>query len=304
MAASRRARFERCHLIPHIQVTKRDIDILVYLDRHRLLRSWDVSDLVAGSRQQVLRRLQMLFHHGYVDRPRSQIEYFHQGGSRPLVYALSQRGVACLREKGRLRHGNSRRSPKKNISPLFLRHAVQKSEVMVAIEIACRSRPDVKFIPSNELQQGLPRQCSPFEWRVKIGNQDELGVIPDDVFALEYAGATNKRQRVLFFVESDRSTMPVERRDLTKTSFLRKLLAYEATWAQKIHQVRFGYDRFRVLTVTTSAERVNHLVDTCSKLKHGKGLFLFSDISTLHGRDFLSVPWQTAHGSPAGLIDG
>ena len=283
MLPTRRARFERCPSIPHIEVTERDINILAHLDRHRLLRSSDISELVAGSQQQVLRRLQLLFHHGYVDRPRSQIEYFHRGGSRPLVYALTPRGNVLLRECRPMR--TRPRFPKRNLSPLFLQHAVQKSEIMVALELACRRNADIAFIPSNSLVTHSRGKRSPFEWRVKVDSETELGVIPDDVFALDYSGADAGKRRALFFVESDRSTMPIERRDLSKTSFLRKLIAYEATWLKKIHQTQFACDRFRVLTITTSVERVKHLVEACSRLKHGKGLFLFVDLATLtHAR--------------------
>jgi hypothetical protein len=54
---------------------------------------------------------------------------------------------------------------------------------------------------------------------------------------------------VHFFLEADRGTMPVVRSGLTQTSFYRKLIAYEATWTQKIHQRHLGIHRFRVLTV-------------------------------------------------------
>lgn len=297
----RRTRFERCTSIPRIQLTTRDIDILAHLDRHRLLRSSDISNLVRGSRQQMLRRLQMLFHHGYIDRPRSQIEYFHRGGSRPFVYALASRGVGLLRANNPV--AASTRTPKRNLSPLFLQHALQKSEIMVALELACREHSGISFINSHQLSKSLHGKSSPLEWRVKIDNRNELGVIPDDVFALEYSKKDDSKHRVLFLVESDRSTMPVERRDLSKTSFRRKLLAYEATWLQKIHQTRFECNRFRVLTITTSAERVRHLVNACSTLKHAKGLFLFVDIATLKAQSALLAPWQTAYGSVARLID-
>ena len=303
MLPTRRARFERCSSIPSIQITPRDIDILAYLDRHRLLRSREISQLVNGSRQQILRRLQLLFHHGYVDRPRSQIEYFCKGGSHPLVYSLSPRGVDLVREHFS-QSINSSGFEKRNLSPLFLRHALQKSEIMVALELACRGNARVTFLSANTLASDFRDSQSPFEWRVKVDNKTELGVIPDDVFALEYSSNDRTQKRVLFFVESDRSTMPVARRDLAKTSFRRKLLAYEATWVQNIHRTRFACNRFRVLTITTSYERVRHLVETCSKLRHAKGLFLFTDIATLKTDNFLVAPWQTADGAIARLIDG
>jgi predicted transcriptional regulator len=303
MPAVRRARFERCPSVPSIEITRRDIEILAYLARHRLLRSREISQLVNGSRQQILRRLQLLFHHGYVDRPRSQIEYFHKDGSQPFAYSLSPRGLDIVREN-LSQSVNSSGFERRKLSPLFLRHALQKSEIMVALELACRRNPHVTFVSANDLLSDYPDRRTRFEWRVRVDNKTELGVIPDDVFALEYSGGGRRKQRVLFFVESDRSTMPVERRDLNKTSFQRKLLAYEATWVRKIHQTRFSCNRFRVLTLTTSAPRVKHLVECCSKLKHGRGLFLFADLSILKIQDVLTAPWQTAYGDVARLIDG
>jgi hypothetical protein len=50
--------------------------------------------------------------------------------------------------------------------------------------------------------------------------------------------------------------------------------------------------RFRVLTVTTSASRVKSLVDACSRLERGRGLFLFADWTVLSGDVFSSI-WQT-----------
>jgi hypothetical protein len=46
-----------------------------------------------------------------------------------------------------------------------------------------------------------------------------------------------------------------------------------------------------VLTVTTSAARVKSLLDACSRLQRGHGLFLFADESVLQ-RDLLSAVWQ------------
>ena len=90
--------------------------------------------------------------------------------------------------------------------------------------------------------------------------------------------------------------MPVTRDKLDQSSFSRKLLAYEATWRKNLHRTRFGFDRFRVLTVTRSPQRVEHLVKACSELNSGRGLFLFADESALlaHG-DILTMPWQAGH---------
>ena len=126
---------------------------------------------------------------------------------------------------------------------------------------------------------------------MKIQDGTKLGVIPDRVFALEYADQNGQVQRIYYFLEADRGTMPVVRQKLTQSSFYRKLLAYEATWANKVHQRHLGIPRFRVLTVTTSAARVKSLLDACSRLQRGHGLFLFADKSVLE-KDLFAPVWQ------------
>jgi hypothetical protein len=183
------------------------------------------------------------------------------------------------------------------IGRVYLEHALLVSDVMLAIELACRKRGDIKLIYEDEL--ALPMERQPFGWRVKIQNGLKLGVIPDHVFALEFSDASANTQRVHFFLEADRGTMPVIRHTLAQTSFYRKLLAYEATWTQKIHQRHLGIHRFRVLAVTTSAARVKSFVEACSQLKRGHGLFLFADKTILSGNIFSPV-WQS--GKPDEIV--
>ena len=47
-----------------------------------------------------------------------------------------------------------------------------------------------------------------------------------------------------------------------------------------------------MLTVTKSAARVKSLVEVCSQLERGHGLFLFADQSILSG-DLFSSLWQS-----------
>ena len=109
------------------------------------------------------------------------------------------------------------------------------------------------------------------------------------LFGLEFDGKC-----CWYCLEADRATMPITRGDLSQTSFQRKLLAYEATWTQQLHKKNFGWQRFRVLTVTTNAERVQGMIAACQQLKQGRGLFLFTDTKTLAGQpDFLALRWRT-----------
>jgi hypothetical protein len=267
-----------------MQLTRRDREIIRLVHRHRFLRSQHIAALLPGSPQQVVRRLQLLYHHGYLERPRAQLEYYGRGGSRPMVYGLGHKG-AKLSEK-ELGIAVSGAEKNHDIGQIFLEHTLLISDVMVSIELACRKSGDVTLLYEDQLS------LHQFQWQVKIPDQSAtLGVVPDRIFALEYTDQFGGRQMVYFFLEADRGTMPVVRSGLTQTSFYRKLLAYEATWAQKVHQRRLGIHRFRVLTVTTNAKRVASLLEACSRLKRGHGLFLFADRSVLEEDPFSAV-WQ------------
>src|ERR1700744_3601377 len=92
-------RFKRVLPIASIQLTERDHQIIRLVHRHRFLRSHQIAALMSGSPQQLVRRLQFLYHHGYLERPRAQIQYYERGGSRSIVYGLGNKGGSWLRQK-------------------------------------------------------------------------------------------------------------------------------------------------------------------------------------------------------------
>ena len=280
-------RFNRSPDIPPLRLTDRDGEILKCLQRHRFLRSDHIVSLCSGSQQQVLRRLQRLYHHGYLERPHCQIDYFHSG-SRRIAYGLANKGAAWLKHELSLPFHQLDWKQKNHVGRLFLEHALLVSDIMVAVEVACQNRKDIRLLSAQDLQITNIRE--PFQWKVDIGQRQIIGVIPDRVFGLEFNG-----QQSWYCLEAYRGTMPITRGQLDQTSFQRKLLAYTATWSQDLHRTRFGWQRFRVLTVTNSTQRVQGIKQACQDLAHGHGLFLFLDTATLanHG-DILTIPWQTS----------
>ena len=111
------------------------------------------------------------------------------------------------------------------------------------------------------------------------------------------------RRRAYFFLEADRGTMPVVRKGLAQTSILRKLICYQETWRQGIQRSYLGISNFRVLTVTTSRERVEHLVEACRSLGGGGSrLFLFMDQERLSRGDILRQEWVNGEGQGVRLL--
>jgi hypothetical protein len=299
---TRRPRFERAP-VRSMVLTPRDLEILRAVHRHRLLRSTHLVALFGGGTQAILRRLQLLFHHGYLDRPPMQLDWYARG-SEPLVYALGKQGAEVLEAGSELRRGGIQWDTKnRNVSRVFLHHTLAVADVMVAFEVACRGREGVRFIPPEEVLAGAPAETRslrlPFRWQVEVrwrGKLHRLGIEPDRVFGLHFEGAPENRRRVFFFLEADRGTMPVVRKGLGQTSFLRKLLAYQETWRQGFHRTHLGIPNFRVLTVTTNEERMRHLVEASKLLAGGARLFLFTDQERFGRGDILTHEWVNGRG--------
>lgn len=289
-----------------MRLTPRDEEILRAVFRHRFLRSNQIARSVSGSRQQLLRRLQSLYHHGYLERPRCQLDYFERGGSRSMVYGLGNRGVAFLRRRENIpAHRLDWSVRNRSVQRLFLEHALLIAEVMLAFEETCRHRENVRLLADDALPlpDATRRQREPFHWSVRLPAGVNLGVIPDKVFALESDDGTGRVNRTLYFLEADRGTMPVQRAGLATSSFARKLRAYKATWTQDVHRLRFGFSRMRVLTVTTSAERLESLTAAAADLERGKGVFLFTDAEAVSAApDLLALLWRKSDGATEPLI--
>lgn len=257
---------------------------------HRFLRSNQIAKLLDCASPSLLRRLQLLYHHGYLERPRAQLDYYHRSGSEPIAYGLGNKGGNLLRQQlGDAYRPLSWGEKNRAVGRIFLEHALLVSEVMVALEVTCRAISFARLLWGDNLNEGKR-----FHWKVKVNGQRSLGLIPDQSFVLEFQDAEGRQQQVLYFLEADRGTMPVIRKNLAQTSLYRKLLAYEATWSQGIHRSTFGFNRMRVLFVTKSAARVKSLVDVCGQLSSGHGLFLFADLSILQSpAKILAAVWQT-----------
>src|SRR5438046_10621195 len=93
---ARRPRFRRAAAPPPFRLTDDDVEIVRVVARHRLIRSTHIAALVGRSLDRTNDWLMRLFHSGYVDRPRAQLDRFASFGSAPIIYASADRGVRLL----------------------------------------------------------------------------------------------------------------------------------------------------------------------------------------------------------------
>jgi hypothetical protein len=170
------------------------------------------------------------------------------------------------------------------------------SDFMAGLELDCRERADIRLLYPHELPQPSGRENSrePFRWKVDLPGKRRVGVVPDKVFALDITHSDRRIERTHYFLEADRGTMPIERRDLRQSCVLRKLKAYEATAKSQALQNRLGARRFRAVIVTPKKERAEHIAEAVSNLASGRRLFIFLS-GQPHGLSSLLIPRVADH---------
>ena len=302
---ARRPRFRRTSEPPAFRLTDDDVTIVRLLARHRFLRSTHIAGLVGRSLDRTNRRLNRLFHAGYVARPRAQLDYYPTAGSAPIAYALADRGARLLIQRDGVDFANVEWSRKnREAGRPFIEHQLEVVDFYVGLQRAAAQRHDIRFIHPDELVASFSDQSfnghNPFTLRAKISHRGaviEVSVTPDLAFGLLFSDGSRR----CFMVEIDRGTMPIARSDIQQTSLERKMRAYLTAHATKQHERRFGWKTFRVLTVTTDEHRARSTLDQLRKLRvsgsPGPSLFFFATRSELLDRDPLVFPWRDGVGN-------
>jgi hypothetical protein len=298
----RRPRFRRA-VAPAFRLTDDDVEIIRQIARHRFLRSTHSAALIGRSLDRTNDRLLRLFHAGYVDRPRAQLDRFPTSGTAPMLYALADRGARLLRQRGASLSTDTAWSRKnRKVHRPFIDHQIEIVDFQVALQRAVSTRADVRLFLEGEMRAApLRRQRQAIQRAFALSaqiTQDRIirrvTAVPDLVFSLQFANGTQHN----YAVEIDRGTMPVFRSDPEQTSIARKMRVYQTAHAAKQHQREFGWSNFRVLFVTTNQERIETMIDTSHQRharRHGAGgsLFWFSTFAeTKEADDLLTLEWH------------
>jgi hypothetical protein len=308
---ARRPRFRRAAKPPPFRVTEYDITIIRHIARHRFLRSTHIAALVGRSLDRVNDRLLRLFHAGYVDRPRAQLDYYPNSGSAPMVYALADLGAHLLAERDGSRKPDvefSRRN--RSAGRPFIDHQLEIVDFYVSLQCATRRRSDVSLIHSEDIVAGFPEETrtsrEPLSLRASVAHQGtdaNITIVPDLTFGLRFPDGSRR----CFLVEIDRGTMPITRSDVMQTSFERKMRAYLAAYAARQHDVQFGWKTFRVLTVTTDSHRMKAMMENLRTLAvpaqpPGVSLFFFTTRDQVRQSNPLAVAWRDGGGREVRLM--
>lgn len=232
-----------------------------------------MTKVVRGSEQGIVRRLGLLYHHGYLTRPPAQRRFYEREMNVPMVYGITKKGHTALLKAERLQEGAPVNSSNM-AGGLFLEHTIEVADFVIGFE--AESRKTGRVLSDTEVFHKAPKEpakpIGAFKWTVEVqdgGERRRLTVIPDAVVGVEEGG--DPKQRVIYLIEVDRGTMPVSRRSLEQTSLRRKVIGYNETWKQSTLREKFGWRRWRVLTVVGLESRLARLRDTADAVTEGAG---------------------------------
>lgn len=246
---------------PSLVLQERDCEIVRLVADYRVVSSEEIQAVVEGSDQTILRRLQKLYHAGYLDRPRRQI----QRGNGKLVYALGLLGAQLVAE--RFKTGTTARDwseKNRQLTVQFLEHALMVSRFRAVLTLACRSGGDVEIVSwrqGNELRDEVVVEHADYRERIPV--------CPDAYFVLRLAREPEGRNKIHVFLECDRSTMTLKR-------MLTKLRGYWHYRNDGSAQNRFGMRNFLVMTLARTEERAANIRKTAGAVDaSGRGLRMF-----------------------------
>jgi hypothetical protein len=293
-----------------MRLTGRDVALLQNISRLRLAASAQLAALDGGSAQNVSRSLLALWENGYVERPEAQVaSRFLYEGSRPAIYGLTRKGAALLREHGldvrrRLLDGIDKEQA---AGWRFIEHTVSITEFMVRLELGVRGRSDVRILERGEIVEDAPKsnrdRLVKLEASIRLsGALRKNAVVPDALFGLRF----NDEEKSYFMLEIDRGEMPVERyKNAQRTYFAKKMLTYYEANRQQRHVHDLGIENFRVLTVTTTSERVERMLAALNGITEGRGsnMFLFTDVAKLAAGNPLDLQWVSGKREAVRLTD-
>lgn len=253
------------------------------------------------------RRLRLLFQHGYLDRFPLLVD--PDSINRLAVYRLTTRGAALIAEEmgasaktldywGR-RYDRERRRVDVRAAMLYHRLAINDFRIAVLLAARAAGYTVAQWRDESALKRAETKEVVTIATR--DGRSRQEVIIPDAYFVLQVGD-----EKAPCFLELDRATEDVENR------WLRKVKAYRAYFQAGRYggpsrfEQRYGVKSIRVLTVTTSAARRDHLKALAEREgREATDRFLFTTFEQVTPAQVLAAPiWLRAgERAPQALID-
>jgi hypothetical protein len=290
----RRPRLQRVSVdeLPPLRLTKRDTDMTIAVYEYRVLTTHQIERLLFASDSKHNRcrsRLQALFQHGYLYRVEQKVA--PSEATKPLLYMLDEKGARLIQGLLDLEEGELDWKPSdKKLGDLFLEHLIATQDVRIAVTLSARKHntPVVVWLDEATLRSNQMK-----EYVTLIGpngEEDRGPLVPDGYFVVQFPDG----RRAHHFLEIDRGTMTAEASQWARRDWGKKILRYIEYHQSGAYQKRYGSKSMRVLTVTTTLERLKTLKQRTENVG-GEHRFFFTTFELIQENDpFTSHIWQVA----------
>ena len=271
---TRLPRYKRAKNPPPMKLTDRDKRVIewVYLFRFLTRDQIKLLEFESVSKTACQRRLSLLYHNKYLSAIHKPT---HAGyGSSKRAYCLSKRGKEVISFMYDGMDSKNIKWNKKNnqVEIYFLEHTLAVNDVRVAFTISARSLGyELKWIPEWELKALKEKVRDP------ENPGKSLAVTPDGYFLLKGEG-----KKASFFVEADRATE-------TNRRWKDKIRGYVEYAKTGQYYKRYKAESLRVLTVTTTQERMENLHATTKKVR-GASFFWFTTKEKIFNNNVIINP--------------
>jgi hypothetical protein len=241
-----------------MRLTERDQAIVLAVYAYRLLSAPQVealffqSEKPRGRQTSCQRRLQLLFHHGFLDRIALPIVLGE--GRAPFVYALDELGATLVAAQLGVDRAELDWRPKHNlVGHQFVTHTLAVNDFRIAVSLLAEAGhfAVVEWIGEAEFRTVKLRQRVPFRMRgARI-----IRNYPDGYFRLRLPRSERDAH---FFLETDQGTM-------SNANWQEKVQAYKEFRMRGLSETHFGTQNFRVLAPTTGERRMQNLKRTTER---------------------------------------
>ena len=227
----------------YITITDRDLNIFETIERHGLATSKYLHHFVGGDVNTFTKRLQRLYHWGYLDRFQDQ-EFSFPNRIRHIIYGNTNKARGELAKVGKSSSFVDRTDP--------FHHRFMGACVSASIEREC-VKHGLRYMSRNEI---LSKKNNP----LKVPLLGKAHLEPDDLFGIEYQDESKRR----FVVEIDRGNEPI-RGTNRHSSLEKKLDYYEHFISNRLYFEHWGVPGIMVLFVTTSEGHLQNFFDLVNK---------------------------------------
>lgn len=283
--------FRRATNPPRFQITSRDKQIILRVFYYRLLTAHQIEALLfytsstpRGSKAQCQRRLQLLYHHEYLDR--IQLPVLMGEGRKPFIYGLAHRGAQLAAAELGMSNSTMKWHPKQNQRKDLYRvdHDLANNDIWVILDrlVQAHALSMPYWLTQWHLQSPPIKSKLP---HIVIHGVNKYK-LPDSYFALQFPMYSDLAH---FFYEEDRGTQ-------SQRQWQEKVAAYREFKRSGRAEQNFGFRNFRVLTKTTTYKRLETLKQWTQQAG-GDAIFWFTTqdrVSIWQPYQFLDAIWQVA----------